>query len=214
MVTPPGYAPVPQQAYGYVPLRPSAPQNGYAMASANGPALAGGYSLGPGDKIRVSVFGEDDLSGEYQIDSSGMVRLPLIGTVRAAGFSTAALENAIAGALAQGYLKNPRVNVEVSTYRPFYIIGAVNKPGEYPYVANMSALNAVAFGGGFTDQARQSTIFVRHEGSTTEEEVPASQITMIYPGDVVRVKTTVFWDAMNVFSPIAGPAVLAAAALH
>ena len=69
----------------------------------------------------------------------------------------------------------------------------------------------MAFGGGFTDQARQSTVYVRHEGSTTEDEVPASQLTMIYPGDVVRVKTTVFWDAMTVFSPLAGPAVLAAA---
>ncbi len=70
----------------------------------------------------------------------------------------------------------------VTAYRPFYIIGAVNRPGEYPYVANMTALNAVAFGGGFTDQARQSTVFVRHEGSTHEDEVPANQITRIYPG--------------------------------
>ena len=170
--------------------------------------------LKPGDKVRVSVFGEEDLSGEYQIDSSGMVRLPLIGTIRAAGFTSPSLENAIAGALAQGYLKSPKVNVEVSAYRPFYIIGAVNRPGEYPYAANMSALNAVAFGGGFTDSARTSTVFVRHEGSTAEVEVPANQVTMIYPGDVVRVKTTIFWDAMAVFSPLAGPAALVAAAAH
>ena len=186
----------------------------YYATSSNGQGSIYGYTLGPGDKVRVSVFGEEDLSGEYQIDSSGMVRLPLIGTIRAAGFTSPSLENAIAGALAQGYLKSPKVNVEVSAYRPFYIIGAVNRPGEYPYAANMSALNAVAFGGGFTDSARTSTVFVRHEGSTAEVEVPANQVTMIYPGDVVRVKTTIFWDAMAVFSPLAGPAALVAAAAH
>jgi protein involved in polysaccharide export with SLBB domain len=242
MVPPPGYAAppqnqgfasVPQSPYGYAaPLGAPPVQGGgyyaagnshygtqmaadpaaYYAASSNGQGGAYGYTLGPGDKIRVSVFGEEDLSGEYQIDSSGMVRLPLVGTIRAAGFTSPSLENAIAGALAQGYLKSPKVNVEISTYRPFYIIGAVNRPGEYPYVANMSALNAVAFGGGFTDAARTSTVFVRHEGSTNEVEVPATQIVMIRPGDVVRVKNTLFWDAMTVFSPLAGPAVLATAA--
>ena len=232
-----GFAPAPLQPYGYVAPRPdplavpqsngtyltaadsrygtqmAAAPNAYYASTGGSGGNFNGYTLGPGDKLHVSVFGEEDLTGDYQIDSSGMVRLPLIGTLRAAGYTAPALESAIAGALAQGYLKSPRVNVEVSTYRPFYIIGAVNRPGEYPYVANMSALNAVAFGGGFTDQARQSTVSVRHEGSTVEEEVPASQLTRIYPGDVVKVKNTVFWDAMSVFSPLAGPAVLAAAAL-
>ena len=226
-----GFAPVPQTPYGYAtPLgappvlssgyyapaasrygtQIAADPNAYYLASNSGQNFNTGYMLGPGDKIHVSVFGEDDLSGDYQIDSSGMVRLPLIGTMRAAGFTAPSLENAIAGALAQGYLKSPRVNVEISAYRPFYIIGSVNKPGEYPYVANMSALNAVALGGGFTDQARQSSVYVRHEGSTTETEMPASQLTMIYPGDVVRVKNTVFWDAMAVVAPLAAPAVVAA----
>jgi protein involved in polysaccharide export with SLBB domain len=232
-----GFMPAPAQPYGYVATRPApvvpqnqggyytaansrygtqmaADPNAYYASSTNGQNVNSGYLLGPGDKIRVSVYGEEDLSGEYQIDSSGMVRLPLIGTLRAAGFTSPGLENAIAGSLAQGYLKSPKVNVEVSAYRPFYIIGAVTRPGEYPYVANMSALNAVAFGGGFTDQARQSTVFIRHEGSTNELEMPASQVTMVYPGDVIRVKNTVFWDAMSVFSPLAGPAVLATAAFR
>ena len=104
------------------------------------------YRLGPGDKIRVTVFGEADLSGDYQVDGSGMVRLPLIGTLRAKGDTAQALEASITAALVDGYLKHPRVNVEVMTYRPFYIIGAVNRPGEYPYVENMSALNAVGAG--------------------------------------------------------------------
>jgi protein involved in polysaccharide export with SLBB domain len=231
-----GFIPAPAQPYGYVATRPTpampqtqgggyytaansrygtqmaADPNAYYASSANGQNVNSGYLLGPGDKVRVSVYGEEDLSGEYQIDSSGMVRLPLIGTLRAAGFTSPGLENAIAGSLAQGYLKSPKVNVEVSAYRPFYIIGAVTRPGEYPYVANMSALNAVAFGGGFTDQAKQSTVYVRHEGSATEQAMPANQLTKIYPGDVVKVKTTLFWDAMEVFSPLAGPAALVAAA--
>jgi protein involved in polysaccharide export with SLBB domain len=172
------------------------------------------YRLGPGDKIRVTVFGEADLSGDYQVDGSGMVRLPLIGTLRAKGDTAQALEASITAVLASGYLKQPRVNVEVMTYRPFYIIGAVNRPGEYPYVENMSALNAVGLAGGFTDQAVQGTIYVRHEGSTMEQPIETKDLTRILPGDVIRVRTSLFWQAMNVFTPIAGPAALAAAAFH
>jgi polysaccharide export outer membrane protein len=104
--------------------------------------------------------------------------------------------------------------VEVTTYRPFYIIGAVGRPGEYPYVNNMTALNAVALAGGFTDKAIQSTLYVRHEGQTTEQAVRADQLTRIMPGDVVRVKTSLFWDAMDLISPISGAAAIAAASLQ
>jgi polysaccharide export outer membrane protein len=204
--------PVSNQPYGYVSL-PVAQQNyGPYYASNAGENINNGYILGSGDKVHVSVYGEDDLSGEYQVDGSGMVRLPLVGTIRAGGFTAPALGVSIAGALAQGYLKTPKVNVEITAYRPFYIIGAVNRPGNYPYVANMTALDAVALGGGFTDKAKESTIYVRHEGSTHEDPLPASQITRIFPGDVVRVKPTVFWDAMDAFAPIAAPAAIAAAA--
>jgi polysaccharide export outer membrane protein len=106
------------------------------------------------------------------------------------------------------------VNVEISTYRPFYIIGAVDRPGQYAYIDHMSALNAVALAGGFTDQAIQSTLYVRHEGSAREEAVPASQLAHIAPGDVIRVKTSIFWEAMNMFAPVAGPAAIAAAAIN
>jgi polysaccharide export outer membrane protein len=209
--------------YGYVPLPPQSAENpgGVAAQTAADPqmpdaanSLAGWYLLGSGDRLRVSVLGEDDLSGEYQIDGSGMVQLPLIGTLRAAGLTAPVLETGIAGALARGYLKNPRIKVEIVTYRPFSIIGAVNRPGQYPYLDNMSALSAVAYGGGFTEQARESVVYVRHEGSMVEEELPASQMTRIWPGDVVRVKNTVFWDVMNIFAPLAAPAALAAAVIQ
>jgi polysaccharide export outer membrane protein len=234
------FTPAPAEPYGYVPLRTSQPSQqpmpaagGYypgagssygTQVAANptayyaspvyGQGVDYGYILGAGDKVRVSVYGEEDLTGEYQIDGSGNVQLPLIGTLRAAGSTAPGLQAAIAGGLAQGYLKNPRVSVEITTYRPFYIIGSVNRPGQYAYVNNMSALDAVAMGGGFTDKARDSVIYVRHEGSTHEDEMTASQVTRIYPGDVVRVKTTLFWDAMDAFAPIAGPAAIAAAAIQ
>ena len=191
----------------------AARQIAYQPQPAIGQAIAA-YRLGPGDKIRVTIFGESDISGEYQVDGSGMVRLPLIGTLQAMGATAPALEQEIAAALEAGYIKSPRVNVEIALYRPFYIIGAVNRPGQYAYVDHMSALNAVALAGGFTDQAIQSTLYVRHENSATEQAVETNQFTHIQPGDVVRVKTSPFWEAMNLFSPVAGPAAIAAAAWH
>ena len=212
-------------AYGYVPLRdapsavrPMPPPDRIADTPApvhdDAARANADYRLGPGDKIRLTVFGEADLSGEYQVDGSGRVRLPLIGTLRASGLSAPSLEQNITAAFSDGYLKNPRVNVEISTYRPFYIIGAVNRPGQYAYIDHMSALNAVALAGGFTDQAIQSTLYVRHEGSAREDSVSASQINYIAPGDVIRVKTSIFWEAMNMFAPVAGPAAIAAAAIN
>jgi hypothetical protein len=170
------------------------------------------YVLGPADKLRLTVYGETDLSGEFTVDGSGYVRLPLIGQVRAAGYTSRQLEGQIGGALAQGYMKSPRVAVEVATYRPFYIIGAVNRPGQYAYVDHMSALNAVALAGGFAPTAVESVVFVRREGSNQEVEVPVDRSTLIYPGDVVRVHNTIFSDAVNLLSPFSGVAASAATA--
>lgn len=181
-------------------------------AAQNQPQANPDYVLGAGDKLRLTVFDETDLSGEYTIDGSGFARLPLIGQVRAAGYTAPQLERVIAAALGQGYLKSPRVSVEVTTYRPFYIIGAVNRPGEYPYVNHMNALNAVALAGGYAPSAVESVIYVRREGSNRELRLPADRSTQIYPGDVVRVNTTIFWDAMNLLSPLASPLSIAAAA--
>ncbi len=121
------------------------------------PSESDGYRLGTGDTVRVTVFGETDLSGTFEIDSQGYVRLPLIGQIAAAGLSTYGLESRITDSLISGkYLLNPRVNVEVTTYRPFYIVGEISKPGEYPYVNAMTTQNAIALAGGFTDRAVES----------------------------------------------------------
>jgi protein involved in polysaccharide export with SLBB domain len=171
------------------------------------------YRFGPGDKLRVTVYGEDDLSGEFQIDGAGFIRLPLIGQMKAAGATAYELETQVTQTLDDGYMADARVAIEVTTYRPFYIIGQIGKPGEYPYVSNMSALNAVALAGGFTEKATETTLYVRHEGEAEEREVVVDELTRVEPGDVVRVPETTFWRVVDVISPLTGFAYVAAQAI-
>ncbi len=150
------------------------------------------YKLGAGDKLRVIVFGEDNLGGVYEVDGSGYVRLPLIAQVQASGLSVHQFEDEVRSKLADGYLLDPRVSVEVINYRPFYIIGEVNKPGEYPYVNGMSVLNAVALAGGYTYRANDSEVYIRRNESSKEQAAPADQTTKISPGDIIRVAERFF----------------------
>ncbi len=202
--------------YGYKPDVGGPPMQRFAAAdpypSYPGMRANTDYVLGTGDKLHLTVFGETDLSGDFVVDGSGFVRLPLVGQVRAAGYTQPQLEAAIGSALAQGYLKSPRISVEVVTYRPFYIIGAVNRPGQYAYVDHMNALNAIALAGGFTPTAVESMIFVRREGSNEEVEVPVDRTTTIQPGDVVKVHNTIFSDITGWISPLSGVAASAATA--
>jgi len=151
----------------------------------------GTYELGPGDKLRLSVFGETDLGGEFEIDGSGYARLPLIGQVKAAGLTMHGLEQRIAQLLSDGYLKDPRVSIEVVNYRPFYIIGEVTKPGQYPYVDGMTALNAIALAGGYTAKADKSEVYIQR-GGRQEQEFPSDENTKVRPGDVVRIPERFF----------------------
>jgi len=162
------------------------------------------YRLGANDKLHLTVYGEDDLSGDFQVDSSGMLRIPLIGDMKVAGMTAHDLETFVENQLGNGYLKDPRVSVEVTQYRPVYVIGEVNKPGPYSYAGNMSALNAIALAGGFTEKAVESTVYIRHEGDTEEQPVSTDQLTRIRPGDVLRVKETAFWNVADVVSPLTG----------
>jgi len=155
-------------------------------------ATAQDYTLGTGDQIRVIVFGENDLSGQFTVDDTGHVRLPLIGQVDAKGRTLHQFEGDVAARLSQGYLNNPRVSVEVTNYRPFFIIGEVNKPGEYPYVNGMNVLNAVALAGGFTYRAREGEVYIKHAGSNDEEEVDVDAGGKVAPGDIIRVRERFF----------------------
>lgn len=172
------------------------------------------YKLGAGDKVRVTVYGEEDLSGEFQVDGTGYLRLPLIGQVAAGGRTAYQLEGDVENALENGYLKSPRVSIEVTAYRPFYIIGQVNRPGQYPYTSNMTALDAVGIAGGFTDHAVESTLYVRHEGEAKEHEVAADETARIRPGDVIRVEQTAFWAVASWLSPASSVALPLAYALR
>jgi hypothetical protein len=186
---------------------------GIARASTDDAPVAVNYStadyrLGTGDKVRVTVYGEEDLSGEFQIDATGMVRLPLVGQIKAGGLTAHDLEGGITTALANGYLKQPRVNIEITIYRPFYVVGEVLKPGQYPYANGMTASSAVALAGGYTGKAVESVVYIRHQGDNTEERVPTSDALQIRPGDVVRINSTAFWDVLDVLSPLAGVSTL------
>lgn len=149
------------------------------------------YTLGTGDKLRVLVFGEPDLSGEFDVSGSGNVALPLIGQVRARGLTLSGLEDAIEAKFREGYLNNPRVSVEVLNYRPFYIYGEVENSGQYPYTNGMTVLNAVAVAGGYTYRANQTSVYITR-GEGDEVEYPASTSVKVLPGDVVRVPERFF----------------------
>src|SRR6476660_8282484 len=126
-----------------------------AVAFEDGP-----YTLDSGDKLRIVVFGQDAISNNYTVDAQGQVTLPLIGAVTARGLTTVQLGNTVATRLKQGFIREPNVAVEIETYRPFFVLGEVIFPGQYPYVPNMTAENAVAIAGGFTPRAYRTTITI------------------------------------------------------
>jgi polysaccharide export outer membrane protein len=150
------------------------------------------YKLGSGDKLRVTVYGEEDLSGEFLVDGSGQVQMPLIGQVKAAGLTIHDFVGEVTKALENGYLKDPKISVEVENYRPFYIMGEVNKPGEYPYENGLTVQGAVALAGGYTYRADDNDVYIRHVGTTREVTLPADSTTRIAPGDIVRVAERLF----------------------
>lgn len=165
-----------------------------AVAAMGRAALAQGetpvYRLGSGDRLRVTVFGENDLSGEFQVDGAGSVAMPLIGEVRARGLTVRELEKAVTVALQDGYLKRPQVSIEVLNYRPFYILGEVQRPGSYPYVDGMTVLNAVALAGGYTYRARTTRLGIRRANDAEEREVGDDAVVL--PGDVIRIPERFF----------------------
>lgn len=150
------------------------------------------YQLGTGDLLRVTVFGHEDLSGEFEVSSSGEITLPLIGDVTARNLTLSQLEDRIINQLQPDYLKNPQVSIDVLNYRPFYIIGEVKNPGSYPYVGGMRVVNAVAIAGGFTYRARENRLLIRRAGNPDAEPEEAGPNTIVLPGDVIEVPERFF----------------------
>lgn len=146
------------------------------------------FMLGPEDVLGIVVYGEEDLSGNYRVGPGGAISVPLIGEVQVGGLTPRAAEELIAAKLADGYLIDPSVSIQVAEARPFYIMGEVKNPGSYKYAANMTVLSAVALAGGFTYRARESAVNVMRDG--TEEKIPVGD--PILPGDVITVNERFF----------------------
>jgi polysaccharide biosynthesis/export protein len=151
------------------------------------------YTLGIGDQIRVITVGGDQLTGDFRVNDAGDIAMPLLGTVHAAGQTTAALEQRIAKGLTDSELfRDPSVAVEVLTYRPIFILGEVNKPGEYPYQPGMTLLTAVSIAGGFTYRAvTDYASVVRSDGEHAVEGRVGRQ-SFILPGDVITIYERIF----------------------
>lgn len=146
------------------------------------------YKLGPGDELRITVFNEPDLSVQQQrVSAQGDIAMPLVGDIAARGLSTVELQHAIETKLSDGYLVQPRVSVAVLTYRPFYVVGEVARPGAYPFQADLTIASAIATAGGFARGASRGRVYVRHEGETQERPYAAQAPLPLRPGDTVRV---------------------------
>jgi len=172
-VLPPAMPPRAPALYGYAPSAPPAQ-----------PA----YTLDSGDRLRIVVFGQDGLTNSYAVDAGGHIDMPLIAAVPARGATTDELANRIAEKLRNGYIREPHVAVEIEAYRPFFILGEVTAPGQYPYVANMTAETAVAIAGGFTPRAFRRTVTVSRNdyGHPTRMAVPLT--FPLRPGDTINVQ--------------------------
>lgn len=165
-----------------------------ALTAAGTPAgdPLGHYTLGPGDGVRVVVFGQTDLSGDFNVSTSGTVSLPLIGAVEATGKTPAALAAAIAGALSPDYLVDPKVSVEVLQYRPFFILGEVKAPGSYPYAAGINVRSAAALAGGYTYRAKQGHAYITRTVGGQQSREKAAPDAPVLPGDILEIPERFF----------------------
>jgi polysaccharide biosynthesis/export protein len=166
------------------------------VAEADAVALkfdAGAYRLAPGDKLKVTVFNEPDLTGEFQVNDTGNVAFPLAGSIKAAGASINEFQEQMTKHLRGRYVRNPKVSVEVVNYRPFNVIGEVRNAGQYPYRPGLTVQDAVAMAGGFTYRANTRTIYVRRSEAGGEITVsPDGERVAVMPGDNVRVPERYF----------------------
>lgn len=146
------------------------------------------YRLDTGDRLRITVFGQSNLTAAYAVNTSGMVTLPLIGMVDARGKTPAELETAIEGRLKRGFLREPNVAIEVEAYRPFFILGEVTNAGQYPYVPGMTAEQAVAIAGGFSPRARENGVELARRSGNGVARTKVPMTTLVKPGDIITVQ--------------------------
>jgi polysaccharide export outer membrane protein len=173
----------PQQAVAARSYAAATARHAYAYAPANVP-----YTLDSGDRLRIVVFGQEGITGSYLVDAGGQVNLPLIGAVPARGLTTRQLTATIAERLKQGYVREPHVTAEIEAYRPFFILGEVTNPGQYPYVVRMTAEKAVAIAGGFAPRANKKTVELTRNGGGQHFKGDVPLNYPLRPGDTVVVK--------------------------
>lgn len=149
--------------------------------------IQGNYRLGSNDRVRVTVYGEDALSGEQAVGADGTITVPLIGPVAAAGRTVAQLAAEIRTRLDDGFVRNPNVTVTILSYRPYYILGEVTHPGQYDYSKGLTVIAAIAKAEGFTYRARKSAIFLKREGQAEEVRVALTPDLLVAPGDTIRI---------------------------
>jgi polysaccharide export outer membrane protein len=170
----------------------AAPVSTVSKASPLSAREALSYRLGPGDKLHIITFDEPQLTGDFLVGADGMVSLPWIGDVPARGRTESELRADIEAKLKDGYILNPAVSLQVMTYRPFYILGEVNKPGEYPYTAGLTVMSAVATAGGFTYRADTHRVYIKHLGETAEIRTKAKSAGEVHAGDTIRIAERFF----------------------
>jgi len=184
-----GMAAAPAYGGGYPGGMMVASSAAYVPQAAYPPqALQFTYTLDSGDRLRVVVFGQEGLTNSYVLDASGQIAMPLIGTVPARGLTTDQLRDRIAGMLQQGFVREPHVAVEVEAYRPFFILGEVAQPGQYPYSPNMTVETAVAIAGGFGPRALHNPIVVSRNYNGQQLRFQTPLTAQIQPGDTIQVK--------------------------
>lgn len=157
-----------------------------------GASISETYRLGAGDKVHMSVFSEQQLGGDFFVSGDGKLSLPLIGDVDAVGKTTAEVARMVEISLGNGYLRNPRVSMEVISYRPFFILGEVKSPGQYPYANGLTVINAIATAQGFTPRAFKKYVFIRGLGEQIEQKFLLTADLRVQPGDTIRLTERYF----------------------
>ena len=171
-----------------------------AVVSSASPVLAGqstagleDYRLGPGDRLKVTVFGQPQESGEFEVDGAGNLAYPLLGSVLAGGKTLPELQEYIRKELNDKFIVDPRVSIEVLNYRPFYIYGEVNRAGSYPYVSGLTIRRAIAIAGGFTRRAQHEPVRVfREKGPKNVKKIESALDVPVLPGDIIEVPRRLF----------------------
>lgn len=150
------------------------------------------YTLGSGDELKVTIFNQENLTGEYDVDGDGMVSLPLVGDVEVGDKTVNEAEKAIESAYKPDYLVNPRVSIQVLNYRPFYILGEVEQPGSYSYVNDLTVVEAVSIAGGYTYRADKEDVKIVRKNEPEEKVIEVKENTRVLPGDTIRVPERFF----------------------